>query len=78
MLAVSDCVTVATTGVAGQKLINKERLAKFKKGSRFVNIVRGTLVDERALADSTESGHLYAAGLEVHTDEPNVNERLMC
>ena len=47
-----------------------------KKGSRLVNIARGTLIDEKALTDALESGHLYAVGLDVHEDEPHVNPRL--
>jgi len=44
MLAISDCVVLATPAAPkGEKLIGKNRLQKFKKGSRFVNIARGTL-----------------------------------
>jgi lactate dehydrogenase-like 2-hydroxyacid dehydrogenase len=77
MLAVSDCVVLATPGAGGKKVIDAETLAKFKKGSRLVNIARGTLVDEEALADALESGHLCAAGLDVHDNEPHVNARLV-
>lgn len=72
MLAVSDCVVVATP-FFGQKLITAERLKKFKRGSRFVNIARGTLVDENALVDALKSGHIFAAGLDVHENEPHVH-----
>jgi lactate dehydrogenase-like 2-hydroxyacid dehydrogenase len=41
MLAAADCVVVATP-FFGEKLITAERLKKFKKGGRFVNIARGT------------------------------------
>ena len=72
MLAVADCVVLATP-FFGSKLITKERLSKFKHGSRFVNIARGTLVDEDALVEALRSGHLFAAGLDVHENEPQVN-----
>lgn len=75
LLAVADCVILATP-FGGSKLITKETLAKFKKGSKFVNIARGALVDEFALVDSLKSGHLSAAGLDVHENEPNVNKDL--
>ncbi|KAF3038771.1 hypothetical protein E8E11_007100 [Didymella keratinophila] len=52
------------------------RLQKFKEGSRFVNIARGTLVDESALVEALQSGHLFAAGLDVHENEPHVNQEL--
>ena len=75
MLGASDC-TVLATPFFGTKLVNGERLAKFKKGSRFVNIARGTLVDEEALVNALKSGHLFAAGLDVHEHEPHVNAEL--
>ncbi|CAI7643492.1 unnamed protein product [Penicillium manginii] len=75
LLAISDCVVLATP-FGGSKLITKETLARFKKGSKFVNIARGSLVDESALVDALKSGHLSAAGLDVHENEPNVNKDL--
>lgn len=75
MLAVADCVVLATP-FSGSKLITAERLQNFKKGSRFVNIARGTLVDEAALMEALSSGHLFAAGLDVHENEPHVNQVL--
>lgn len=76
LLAVADCIVLATP-FGGSKLITKETLAKFKKGSKFVNIARGTLVDEAALVDALNSGQLSAAGLDVHENEPNVNKDLI-
>ena len=75
LLAVGDCVVLATP-FGGKKLITPDLLKKFKNGARFVNIARGTLVDEEALAGALDSGHLLAAGLDVHFNEPNVNLRL--
>lgn len=77
MLAISDCVVVATPASPnGRKLIDKSRLGKMKWGSRFVNIARGSLVDEEAVADAVEEGRLIGVGLDVHEYEPRVNERL--
>ena len=75
MLAQADCVVLATP-FSGSKLITAERLRNFKEGSRFVNIARGALVDEAALVDALKSGHLHAAGLDVHEHEPYVNQEL--
>ncbi|KAL4920651.1 hypothetical protein BDW62DRAFT_198542 [Aspergillus aurantiobrunneus] len=75
MLSEADCVVVATP-FAGQTLMTGERFAKFKRGSRFVNIARGSLVDEEALLGALEKGILVGAGLDVHADEPNVHPRL--
>ena len=77
MLRVSDCVIVATPASPdGEKMITTGRLQCFKQGSRFVNIARGSLVDEEAVADAVESGRVAAVGLDVHEHEPNVNPRL--
>ena len=76
MLGVSDCVLVATP-FSGKALMTASTFSKFKRGSRFVNIARGSLVDEEALADAIESGHLSAAGLDVHAHEPKVSARLV-
>jgi lactate dehydrogenase-like 2-hydroxyacid dehydrogenase len=75
MLAVADCVVVATP-FGGTKVLNADNIAKMKHGSRIVNIARGKLVDEEALVSALESGQLFAAGLDVHYDEPNVNPKL--
>lgn len=75
MLAVSDCVVLATPG-SGGKILNRESIPKIKKGGRVVNIARGNLIDEEALADALESGHIYAVGLDVHEQEPVVSPRL--
>ncbi|KAK1625369.1 putative D-mandelate dehydrogenase [Colletotrichum phormii] len=74
MLAVADSPGGAEGGKA---LIDASRLAKMKAGSRLVNVGRGNLVDEDALADALESGHLFAAGLDVHSNEPRINTRLV-
>ncbi|KAL3433854.1 hypothetical protein BDV09DRAFT_205073 [Aspergillus tetrazonus] len=75
MLAESDCVIVATP-FAGKTLLTSELFDKFKRGSRFVNIARGSLVDEGALVGALESGILVGVGMDVHADEPNVHPRL--
>ena len=75
LLANSDCVVVATR-FAGQTLITTERLEKFKQGGRFINIARGSLVDEEALLKALDGGRLAGAGLDVHASEPNVHPRL--
>jgi lactate dehydrogenase-like 2-hydroxyacid dehydrogenase len=77
LLGEADCVVIATPGTSGKKLIDAERISKMKKGARLVNIARGVLLDEDALADALESGHLHSAGLDVHADEPHVNPRLI-
>jgi len=75
MVSESDCVLIATP-FAGEQLVTAELLGHFKPGSRLVNIARGSLVDEDALAEALEEGKLTAVGMDVHAQEPTVNERL--
>ena len=71
LLERSDYVSLhAALSTATEKLINAEKLAKFKTGAVLVNAARGELVDEAALADALRSGKLSGAGLDVFAVEP--------
>ncbi|KAG8525954.1 uncharacterized protein KY384_000716 [Bacidia gigantensis] len=74
MLPHCDALLLATPG--GKPIITPDTLARLPDGARLVNIARGSLVQEEALADAIESGHISAAALDVHENEPNVNPRL--
>lgn len=52
------------------KLIDASWFAAMKKGSIFVNVGRGAVVDEEALVAALSSGHLASAGLDVFAKEP--------
>jgi D-3-phosphoglycerate dehydrogenase len=71
LLARADFISVhlpKTKETAG--LIGKEALAKMKPGVIIVNAARGGLIDEQALADAVNSGHVRGAGLDVFSTEP--------
>ena len=51
-------------------LFDAEAFAAMRRGAWFVNVGRGEVVDERALADALARGHLGGAGLDVFTVEP--------
>ncbi len=57
--------------------IGAQEIARMKAGSHLINIARGGLIDENALADALESGHLGGAALDVFENEPQVNPRLL-
>lgn len=77
LLAEADCVVLATTSQGGgKKLLGRAEIFSMKKGARLVNVARGSLVDEEAVADALEEGHLSAVGLDVFEKEPVPNARL--
>ena len=53
-----------------RNILSRERLEKAKKGVRIVNCARGGLVDEAALKDLLDSGHIAGAALDVFAAEP--------
>lgn len=77
LLAEADCTLVATPAQGVKKVIGREEIRKMKAGSRLVNIARGSLVDEEAVADALEAGHLFAVGLDVYENEPIPSPRLV-
>lgn len=55
---------------ATRDLLSRERLARTKPGVRIVNAARGGLIDEVALAELLDSGHVAGAALDVLAQEP--------
>jgi phosphoglycerate dehydrogenase-like enzyme len=49
---------------------DRTRLARLPRGGLFLNVGRGTTVDEAALAEMLAAGHLGGAALDVFTEEP--------
>ncbi|MDX8478448.1 2-hydroxyacid dehydrogenase [Mesorhizobium sp. VK24D] len=75
--AVDTLICVAPGGAATEKAINAEILSALGANGVFVNIGRGSTVDEAALAAALENGTIAAAGLDVFADEPNVPKALL-
>jgi D-3-phosphoglycerate dehydrogenase len=53
-----------------RNILSRENLAKTRKGVRIVNCARGGLIDELALKDALDSGHVAGAALDVFETEP--------
>ncbi|MDQ1460653.1 MAG: glyoxylate reductase [Actinomycetota bacterium] len=78
LLAESNIVSLHTPGGPDTlHLIDARRLALMKPTAVLVNTARGTVVDERALADALHAGRLFAAGLDVYEREPAIEARLL-
>jgi D-3-phosphoglycerate dehydrogenase len=53
-----------------RNLVDREALAKMKKGARVINCARGGLIDEHALYEAIESGSIAGAAIDVFSEEP--------
>jgi D-3-phosphoglycerate dehydrogenase len=53
-----------------RNILSKENLGKTKPGVRIINCARGGLVDEAALAELLQSGHVAGAAFDVFAEEP--------
>jgi phosphoglycerate dehydrogenase-like enzyme len=71
LCAESDVLTVAAPITPRSRgMVRAEHLRKMKRGSYVLQVSRGAIVDEPALVDALEDGHLSGAGLDVTTTEP--------
>ncbi|HEY0982464.1 MULTISPECIES: C-terminal binding protein [unclassified Schlesneria] len=71
LLSTSDVITLHCPSLAQTRgMINRESLAKTKRGVILINLSRGDLVDSDALVAALESGQVGAAALDVFAPEP--------
>lgn len=76
LLAVSDFLFICTPRSAGlTAFLNQEKIALLPPQAIVINISRGDTVDDDALIDALRSGRIFAAGLDVFANEPNVDPR---
>ena len=67
-----------------KNIINKKTIGKCKKGVRIINCARGGLIDEKALLEAIEKGHIGGAAIDVYEVEPAKksilfgNDKIIC
>jgi lactate dehydrogenase-like 2-hydroxyacid dehydrogenase len=77
LAAACDVLIAIVPGSAStQHLVDAAVLDALGRDGIFVNVARGSVVDEPALIAALQSGTILAAGLDVYADEPNVPEAL--
>ena len=71
LLARADFITLHTPLTdQTRNILSRENLAKTKPGVRIINCARGGLIDEAALKEMLEQGHVAGAALDVFVEEP--------
>jgi D-3-phosphoglycerate dehydrogenase len=71
LLDESDIVTLHIPLMEGtRELLGRRELARMKKNAYLINIARGELVDEAALAEHLAAGRIAGAGVDVFATEP--------
>jgi len=78
LLRRADVVTVhVPLSRTTRGLLGREAIAKLKPGSIVLNVARGGVIDEAALAEALASGHLGGAGIDVFEHEPPTDSPLL-
>jgi phosphoglycerate dehydrogenase-like enzyme len=71
MLVLCDVVVVTLPYTkATHHLINEDRFKAMKTGACFINVARGSIVDEACLIENLKNGKLAGAALDVYEEEP--------
>jgi D-3-phosphoglycerate dehydrogenase len=75
LLSTADAVSIHIAGKA--EVLGAAELAQMKKGAFLVNAARGGVVNEEALLNALDQGHLAGAALDVFTNEPTPHVNLL-
>jgi D-3-phosphoglycerate dehydrogenase len=77
LLSRADFITLHTPLTdQTRNILSRDSLAKTKRGVRIINCARGGLIDETALYDALQSGHVAGAALDVFETEPAIDSPL--
>jgi glyoxylate reductase len=78
LLATSDIVSIhASLNPETFHLISADKLKLMKRSAILVNVARGPIVEEKALAEALAREDLWGAGLDVYEREPEIEARLL-
>lgn len=77
VLQANFVVIAVPGGPATRHLINTEALAQMTPHGILINIARGDVVDEAALATALQTGQIAGAGLDVYENEPQITPALL-
>jgi lactate dehydrogenase-like 2-hydroxyacid dehydrogenase len=75
--AVDVLIAIVPGGAATRNMIDARVLAALGPDGIFINVARGSVVDETALIAALKEGRIQAAGLDVFTSEPEVPAELL-
>ena len=74
LLSVSDVLSICCPASKETvDMINKDTIEYLPKGAIVTNVARGDIVDDEAMIDALERRKVYAVGLDVYKNEPNLN-----
>ncbi|KAL8770225.1 MAG: hypothetical protein Q9209_004067 [Squamulea sp. 1 TL-2023] len=78
LLRTSDVISIhLPLNAATKGLIGREQFDMMKDGVVIVNTARGKIIDEEALVEALEQDKVFAAGLDVYENEPEIHPGLM-
>ena len=78
MMPDCDFVSIHTPATSETKnILNSEAINLLPKQAIVINTSRGSTLDDEALIEALQNNKIYAAGLDVFVDEPNVDERYL-
>ena len=74
LLSVSDVLSICCPASKETiDMINKETIEYLPKGAVVTNVARGDIVEDEAMIDALNRRKIYAVGLDVYKNEPNLN-----
>ena len=75
LLSVSDVLSVCCPASKETiDMINKDTIEYLPKGAVVTNVARGDIIEDEAMVDALDRRKVYAVGLDVYKNEPNLNK----